>query len=637
MPGLMDIDDIPAFSKVKNVGLHEVTDSLRTAVTALHEADDIEEFLRAILSDTAATPHGPAEISDILTHRIRLENASGLAAFILKGRSFPTVRPRDVAHQIYRIEKINGLTFAAFGATGIVLDAAKEQFTSTCERLNIKYALLNAEDFARLFWAYGFLCPRDGTRIRGGRCHCGYAAEHAVLNLLQNDALKELHRAHSLAQSKGLIVLPPATGKTRIAARDAKATGATKVLYVAHTNEILDVARSEFEAAFGTKTVIDLSNYDGSQSEFVLISTIQYLEKHLDDISSIEFDYVVIDEFHHAAARTYRKSASQLNARFFLGLTATPFRSDRQDIASLCGHNFIVQRELREGIETGILTPYHYYGCFDDVDYTDLPIASGGYSVRDLERKLIIPERHDAVVAKWKELAEGRPTIAFCCTHKHAEMVARAFSRANVAAETYLSSTNRPDRQALIDRLRTGDLKILCAVDILNEGADIPFVDCLLFLRPTESKRIFVQQLGRGLRRYVGKAHCLVIDFIGNFRNAYRIVEYHGLRPEEFEEGGLIDVRARTIRDILDIPLGCKVTFEERVLSLFADQTLDPRNATRENIGRILIHNYRRLSSHLGRRPTARDVNQYELLGASFYRRVFGSWEKFIKLVEGRL
>jgi superfamily II DNA or RNA helicase len=172
---------------------------------------------------------------------------------------------------------------------------------------------------------------------------------------------------------------------------------------------------------------------------------------------------------------------------------------------------------------------------------------------------------------------------------------------------------------------------VLCVVDILNEGADIPFVECLLFVRPTESKRIFLQQMGRGLRKHVGKTHCVIIDFIGNFRNAYKIVEYQGLRPEEASTTALQS--EREIREILDLPLGCKVSFDDRVLDIFQAQTLDPRYATRDNIGRILVHQYRKLSRSLGRAASAKDVDRYALLNASFYKTIFGSWERFQQLV----
>jgi superfamily II DNA or RNA helicase len=547
--------------------------------------------------------------------------------------SFSTVRPQQVAHQIYRLEKIDGLHFAALGATGTVLDAVKEQFSSTCKRLNIAHAFIDADDFARLFWAYGYLCPRDGARIIGGRCHCGYAPAHSLLNVLQIETLKELERARSLAQTKGLVVLPPGSGKTRIAAKDAKSFGASSVLYVAHTHEILDVAEAEFSAVYGASNVEKIDNATGGAQKPIKLATIQFLEKNVASFERFGVDYLVVDEFHHAAARTYRKAVANIGHRFLLGLTATPFRGDRQDIAALCQGNIIVNYELRTGIDMSILTPYHYYGCFDNINYDDLPEGAAEYSIRDLERKLIIKERHQAIVGKWRERADGKSTLAFCCSHRHAETMVAEFSTQGIKAATYLSTTPISVRHGLIERLRSGDIKVLCVVDVLNEGADVPFVECLLFVRPTESKRIFLQQLGRGLRRYVGKSHCVVIDFIGNFRNAYKLVEYHGLRPEESDPRNPSLAQPRTAREILDIPIGCRVNFEDRVLDIFARQTLDPKNATRDNIGRIMIYQYERLCRRLGRDATSKDVDKNLMLNSTFYKQVFGSWKRFQDLI----
>src|SRR5438477_2555070 len=284
MGGLIRIDDIPAFREVRNIAPADVTDELRSAVKALREAEDIEEFIRAILHDRAATPHGPAEIVDILTHRIELNATTGLAAFVLKGRSYPTVRPSHISHQIYRLQKIDALALAVLGATGVVLDAVKEEFSSTCKHLGTYYALFDADDFARLFWAYGFLCPRDGKRINGGRCTCGYAPEKAVLNLLQLEALDELGRTRALGKTRGLVVLPPSCGKTRIAARDAQAVAAQRVLYIAHTHEILDVACSEFSATFGANSVAYLEDGQHLPTAQVNLATIQYLVRNIDNI-----------------------------------------------------------------------------------------------------------------------------------------------------------------------------------------------------------------------------------------------------------------------------------------------------------------------------------------------------------------
>ena len=166
-------------------------------------------------------------------------------------------------------------------------------------------------------------------------------------------------------------------------------------------------------------------------------------------------------------------------------------------------------------------------------------------------------------------------------------------------------------------------------VDVLNEGVDLPFAECLLFLRPTESKRIFFQQLGRGLRHFVGKERCIVIDFIGNFHNAYRIVEYQGLDPYEDEQSTPGTTFTRTAKDTLNLPAGCLVEFDERVIDVFGHQTLNPAYATRHNIGKILLYQYRKLASRLGRRPSKRDVDMQCLLDSTLYVSVFGSWKDF--------
>jgi superfamily II DNA or RNA helicase len=631
---LIQIDDIDSFKDVRDFPLKTIKEEVISKVKALDEREEFEPFIRSILTDTNETPHGPSEIVDVLTHKLTVRREQGIAAFILKGKSFPTVRPKHVSHQIYRLEKISGLKFAVLGVTGNILDEAKEQFISTAERLGCKYCILDSGDLSRLFLAYGFFCPRDGKRISAGRCKCGYSPKKRVLNILQKQALDELSQAHSLGQRAGLIVLPPGSGKTRIAAEDSRAYGAKKVLYVAHTNEILDVAESEFAGIFGDRNVQRIGNrHTFLHAKKANLVTIQLLKNCFSAVRSGTYDYIVVDEFHHAAASSYRRLLEVISDAFLLGLTATPFRGDRQDIMGLCHGNVLVNGELRTGIDTGVLAPYHYFGVFDDIDYSNIKHNGITYTVRDLERYLVIPARDRTIINKWRTLADQKPTLAFCCSHAHALRVARSFNDHGIAAEPYLSTTPWPDRQILSAKLERGDISVLCVVDVLNEGADFPFIECLLFLRPTESKRIFFQQLGRGLRKFVGKSHCIVIDFIGNFRNAYRIVEYHGLLPyaDEVPSASMQDVR--NIKDVLNLPLGCEVHFDERVIDIFARQALDPRYATRHNIGRILLYQYLKIKARLGRTPTRQDIDRNYLIDSRFYREVFGSWKRFEEIV----
>jgi superfamily II DNA or RNA helicase len=634
---LTPIEAFDSFQEVRDFPAAEVTPKLIRAIQALDEREELEPILRAILTDVGQTPHGPAEIADILTHKLSANGQHGLAAFILKGRSFQTIRPKDVAHQIYRLEKIAGLKFAVFAAPGTILDAAKEQFCGTCERLRCRYSIFDATDLARLFVAHGFFCPRDAKRISGGRCNCGYSPKKRILNLVQKEAIQNLSEAHALGQKAGLVILPPGSGKTRIAAEDAKQVDANRVLYVAHTDEILEVAQSEFEAKFGAGSVTRLkSPISLRQFNRVNVTTIQLLAHSLQKVPADQFDYVVIDEFHHAAAKSYRRLIERLRPSFLLGLTATPFRGDRQDILQLCSGIIIINYELRFGIESGVLTPYHYYGCFDDVDYSQITRNGVSYSIRDLERSLIIPERGRAIVRKWREKADGKLTVAFCCTIKHAERVKASFEEEGVSAAVYTSDMDRLQRKRALSQFKQGAVKVLCVVDVLNEGADLPFVECLLFLRPTESKRIFYQQLGRGLRKFVGKSHCIVIDFIGNFKNAYKVVEYQGLLPFAEDEQCGIGNRANSRKEVLNLPLGCEVHLDDRVIEIFAQQTFKPEYATRHNIGRILLYQYDRLAWKLGRPPTKNEIDRHYLVNSDIYAILWGSWAAFQQMATKR-
>ena len=294
----------------------------------------------------------------------------------------------------------------------------------------------------------------------------------------------------------------------------------------------------------------------------------------------------------------------------------------------------IVSYELRYGIECGVLCPYHYYGCLDDVDYSKISHKGSSYDIRDLEKALIIPKRDKAIILKWREKAEGKSTVAFCCSIKHAERVAASFNAEGISAAAYTTAESKLERKAILEKYKNGNISVLCAVDVLNEGADLPFIECLLFLRPTESKRIFYQQLGRGLRRFVGKPICIVIDFIGNFKNAYKIIEYQGLLP--FEQGEASDnygANVKTRKGILDLPLGCEVHFDDSVIDIFISQTRNPAYITRHNIGRILLYQYERLSRRLGRKPTRRDIDANYKINSEIYAIFYGDWATFEKIM----
>jgi len=632
---LIKLHDVDNFVLVKDVNPRSVDVSVINSIKRLDEREELEPFIKAILSDTNETPHGPSEIVDIFTHKASVKSKSGLAAFILKGKSFPTVRPKHVSHQIYRLEKIRDLKYTFFAATGNILDEAKEQFVATSSRLSCDYLILDANDIGRVLIAYGVLCPRDGKHIKGVHCSCGYTPKTKTSNVLQQDALTSLNESHNLGQKSGVVILPTGSGKTRVAVNDIKRINPNLIVYSAHSHEILDIAEAEFLCEFpATEIFRPKRSFKSLDLKKVNIITIQLLVRNLSAFSNKSVEYFIVDEFHHAAAKSYRRSLDALDPSFLLGLTATPFRGDRQDVLSLCNDNVIVCHELRTGIECGVLSPYHYYGCFDDIDYSNIRHNAQRYDIKDLEKALIIPSRNRAIIDKWREKAPDKQTIAFCCSHKHAKRVAKSFNDQGIKSTSYLSFDSRDKRKRIVSKFRKGEIKVLCVVDIFNEGVDLPFVEALLFLRPTESKRIFFQQLGRGLRQYVGKKYCIVIDFIGNFKNSYRIVEFQGLDPFENEEEFVGSSVLRSPKELLHLPIGCKVEFDERVIDVFGNQTMNAAYATRHNIARILIYQYKKLERRLNRKPKKIDVDRTQLLDSSFYNLVFGSWVDFEKRIK---
>ena len=634
MSKLIKIDDIDSFSKIREIKDSDITQEIIDTVKKLDEKTEIEPFIRSSIFDINETPHGPAEIVDIFTHKITLNGNSKLAAFIIKGKSFKTIKARDVSHQIYRLKKITGLDLAIFAHTGNLLDQPKEEFITTAKEIGCDYTFLDPMDLSRLFVSEGFICPRDGRIISQLSCTCGYSPKRKELNVFQKEALKELSTSHKLNQGAGLIVLPTGSGKTRVAAKDSFDFQAESILYVAHTDEILDIAQEEFSNIYGNDNVARVnSKEDFKKKKRVKLSTIQLIGRNIDTIKLLDFDYLIVDEFHHAAAKTYRKLIDNTNPNYLIGLTATPFRGDRQDVAELCNGNILINAELRTGIESGILSPFHYFGCFDDIDYSSLKHNGNLYDINDLEKSLVIPKRDKAIVAKWREHLNNKQTLAFCCSQKHATRCCDTFNKNGIKSRIILSDTNHKERKEIIQKFRNGEIKVIFSVDVLNEGVDFPFVEGLMFLRPTESKRIFYKQLGRGLRRFTGKTETIVLDFIGNFKNAFKIPEYLGLTPDENEIFRIPFGKYRNAKDILNLPLDCQVDFDDKVIDIFCQQYLADKHITRHNIGRILIYNYERLCKRLKKKAQKKDVDRFLLLHSELYELVFGSWDRFMNIM----
>lgn len=341
--------------------------------------------------------------------------------------------------------------------------------------------------------------------------------QRIVPNYMQRKALKELNRNRALGIQRSLIISATGSGKTYLAAFDALNFGPKKLLYVVHEGSILRRSLETFQDVFGGQKVCGMYFGEAKETEAdFLFSTNVSMCKNLDIFKKDEFDYIIIDECHHAVADTYKKIIDYFEPEFLLGLTATENRMDNKDVVEIFDNNIPFELRLRDAIINDLIVPFHYYGIRDElVDY----------GLSDSAERRLIAQMADTgncefihqQIEKHRKDGEKLKALAFCRNIQHARMMAENLGEYYKTA--FLTGKNKTgERIRAFNDLQsdTKELEILFAVDILNEGVDIPGVNMVLFLRPTESSTIFIQQLGRGLRKYPGKDYVTILDFIGN-------------------------------------------------------------------------------------------------------------------------
>ena len=334
---------------------------------------------------------------------------------------------------------------------------------------------------------------------------------------IQVEALAALEATRAAGHGAGLVVLATGLGKTWLAAFDSNRGDFPRVLFVAHRDEILVQARDVFRAVRPESRLGFFTSDEKAIDADVVFATVQTLHRHLESFASSSFEYIVVDEFHHASAATYRRVLNHFEPRFLLGLTATPERFDGADLLALCGDNLVYRCDLVEGVKRRELAPFHYWGVADTVDFRPIPWRNGRFDPAALEAAVVTKERAEAAHREWATRA-GNRTLAFCSSIRHAEYMATHFCALGVSAVALHSQSEPSLRPRVIDQLERGDIQVLFTVDLFNEGVDVPTLDTVLMLRPTESPVLFLQQLGRGLRLAPGKEHLDVVDFVGNHR-----------------------------------------------------------------------------------------------------------------------
>ena len=441
---------------------------------------------------------------------------------------------------------------------------------------------------------------------------------------IQEEALRALAQTRADGFRAGMVTMATGLGKTWLAAFDAARPEVKRVLFVAHREEILKQSRDVFRRVIPNAS---MGLYYGGEKQpdaDIVFASVQTLSRNLDRFASDAFDYILVDEFHHAAAATYRKVLDHFTPNFLLGLTATPDRMDGADLLALCADNLVFECDLVEGIRRDELVPFHYWGVPDPVDFEPIPWRNGRFDPAALEAAVETQERAQSAFDEWQS-RRGTRTLAFCVSTHHSDFMSDFFRARGIRCASVHSGQTSAPRHESIDALRAGDLEVIFAVDLFNEGLDVPDIDTVLMLRPTESPVVFLQQLGRGLRTQEGKGALKAIDFIGNHRSFL-------LKPRTLLSLGrreapttLQVLQALENRDF-DLPEGCSVDYELTVVDMLRKLA---RTTTRDAIEEYC----RSYLEEEGLRPTAAQTFRAGHDPAVVTAK-YGSWFAFLRTAD---
>ena len=448
---------------------------------------------------------------------------------------------------------------------------------------------------------------------------------HFEPNSMQKKALEKLIATREKGNKKGLVIAATGTGKTFLAAMDIKnfynnksnvENGIEKlfnnhktnkenikngkILFIAHREELLENAMNVFSKILN----IHKQNFGrifAGKKEFdkkMVFATIQSLRNCYEEFEREHFDYVVVDEFHHSSSDSYVKVLEYFEPQFLLGLTATPKRMDGKDILELCDYNVVEEINIKEALEEDLIVPFHYFGINDYlVDYSKIPYRNGKYDEKKLLENLMLNRRTDYIVEKIKKFGfdgDKLSGVAFCQNIEHAFFMKEEFKKKGYKADTITAQTNSNKRTEILEKFKNKEIEILCVVDILNEGIDIPTINLLLFLRPTMSSTIFIQQIGRGLRKAKNKDFVTIIDFIGNHKKDYLLINYFS--SEVDNKDTLFTKKEKIINEIKNqfsnIPKSCYVELD-RICQNRIIEKIEKINFSSKNILKEMYLDYK--------------------------------------------
>lgn len=417
----------------------------------------------------------------------------------------------------------------------------------------------------------------------------------------QQEILDKLHAEREVrGLNRNLVVAATGTGKTVISAFDycrfckANPGGINRLLFVAHREEILKQSRDIFQGVLKDPNFGELfvGNYKPANLDHLFISIQTINSQALYDILPENYyDYIIVDEFHHAAAPTYQKLLNRFKPKILLGLTATPERMDGKSILDYFDNRIAAEIRLPEAIDRKLLCPFQYFGVSDTVDLTDLRWVRGGYDKSQLSNlyslnRAVAERRADHIVRsldKYVTDMDAVKGLGFCVSIEHTKFMAEYFNAAGIPSIWLVGESTEEDRRTAKKRLVDGEIRFIFVVDIYNEGVDIPEVNTILFLRPTESLTIFLQQLGRGLRLSEGKECLTVLDFIGQANRKYNFEEKFQALLANTDHSVQYELK----HGFISAPKGCYIQLEKKATKAILDNIKNSFGIKSGLVGRI--------------------------------------------------
>ncbi len=441
-------------------------------------------------------------------------------------------------------------------------------------------------------------------------------------NSMQVQALKNLEETRK-ENDRALLISATGTGKTYLSAFDVKQANAKKILFVAHRKVILERAKISYQKILKNKKMeIFDSNFQINDKDEVIFAMVQTLnkEKNLNIFPKYYFDYIIVDEVHHGGAKTYQSIFEYFNPKFLLGITATPERTDDFNIYQLFNYNVAYEIRLEDAMKEELLCPFHYFGI------SDILIDGKSVDEKTSIKNLTSDERVEHILDKsryYSYSGEKLHCLIFVSKVEEAKILVEKFLEKNIKAVALSSENSDNEREEAIKKLEQGEIDYIVSVDIFNEGVDIPCVNQVILLRPTTSAIVYIQQLGRGLRKYKNKDYTVVLDFIGNYEKNF-LIPIAISQSNSYDK----DFMKRFLMNATDFLAGeSSISFDE----ISKERIFENINKTNFSSRKLIEEDFKLLENQLGRTPYLYDFYEKNMLSPTVILKYKKDYDEILK------